>query len=150
MDYLDLINKNLSHFKTQINSFEQEAVLENTDEIKKWIKERWKLGKTPDGDLIGRYSKSEMGAEYAFFKNQINPLPGVGNVDLTLTGALGKGIRVLPHGQNQYIVFSTDNKFNAIADKYGYDNFNLSEEEFTKLANAIIDYLANELNKKYK
>lgn len=150
MNYLQQIKKGLSHFKTQVNSLEQIAVLQQDNQIKKWIRERWLLGKTPDGELIARYSTSDIGADYAFFKNKVNPLAGVGNVDLTLTGALGKGIRVLPRSKNEYVIFSVDNKFNAIADKYGYDNFNISKDEFIILANNIISYLVTELNKRYK
>lgn len=102
------------------------------------------LGKDPDGNEIGVYSRSQIGAEYAFFKNTINPLAGVGNVDLTLTGALGKGIKVKPLGES-FEVFSTDSKFDEIADKYGDYNFNISEDEKKVLFDKIMAQVLNDI-----
>jgi hypothetical protein len=121
-------------------------LLSNENLIRKKIRDRWLLGKDPDGNEIGIYSKSQIGAEYAFFKNKINPLAGVGNVDLTLTGALGKGIKV-KLASNNIEIFSTDSKFDEIAEKYGDYNFNLSDAErdilFDKIGGIVLNKVIN-------
>ena len=132
-----------------LQSLVNDHVKLNEAEIRQTIRDRWLLGKDPDGNEIGIYSRSDFGAEYAFFKNKINPSAGVGNVDLTLTGALGKGIKVKPLGDN-FEVFSTDSKFDEIADKYGDYNFNLSEDEKKVLFDKIlVNVLNNVMNKSY-
>ena len=65
------------------------------------------------------------------FKVSKNSKAG-GNVDLTLTGALGKGLTIRRKGQD-YEIFSTDSKFEHIALKYGVEQFNLSEEQQKQL-----------------
>ena len=122
----------------------QNHVKLNEAEIRQTIRDRWLLGKDPDGNEIGIYSRSAFGAEYAFFKNKINPSAGVGNVDLTLTGALGKGIKVKPLG-GDFEIFSTDSKFDEIADKYGDYNFNISEDEKKVLFDKIMANVLNEI-----
>ena len=94
MDYLKAPQKELKKQIAQLQQLVNQELLSNENLIRKKIRDRWLLGKDPDGNEIGIYSKSQIGAEYAFFKNKINPLAGVWNVDLTLTGALGKGIKV--------------------------------------------------------
>ena len=73
----------------------------------------------------------------------MNSLAG-GDVDLTLTGALGKGIKVKPLGDD-FEIFSTDSKFDEIADKYGDYNFNISEDEKIILFDKIMANVLNEI-----
>ena len=103
----------------------QKEYLNNENWIRETIKDRWKTGKTPNGDLIGFY-RSE---PYALDKNKQNSFAGFGNVDLILTGSLWKGIQIDFTSQTQAEVFSTDSKFDAISEKYGDYNFNLSVKE---------------------
>lgn len=89
---------------------------------------RWELGNSVDGGKIGTYSKSPLGQAYAAQKNKQNPLAGYGNVDLTLSGALGENLTVKKQGGN-YKIFSTDEKYQKIGAKYGFDEFGLTEGE---------------------
>jgi hypothetical protein len=56
-----------------------------------------------------------------------------GNVDLTLTGALGRGLTIKKKTNKEYEIFSTDSKFDKISDKYGIENFNMSNKQMTQL-----------------
>jgi len=110
----------------------------------KWIREkirsRWLLGKKPDGSLIGLY-RSE---DYAEDKYQLNNAAGFGNVDLTLTGALGRGIQITGFN-DEYEIFSTDRKYTDIVEKYGYYNFNISEDERKELFDKILVVVLNDV-----
>ncbi len=96
----------------------------NSTEIIRLVKNRLKYGQGVDGGVIGTY-KSE---EYAIMKNQQNPLAGYGNVDLFLTGSLSDDITVMRKG-DKFEIFSTDEKYKKIADKYGAEEFGLTEEQ---------------------
>lgn len=146
MDYLKPVQ---SELKKQISSLEDYIDIEmhaNEKWIRESIKDRWDLGKRPDGSIIGLY-RSE---EYARDKYNKSNSAGFGNVDLTLTGSLWRGIQI--SGFNgEYEVFSTDSKYEDIADKYGYYNFNLSEEERNFLFDKILVTILNRvINKTYE
>lgn len=112
--------------------------------IKQAIRERWKRGEQPDGNIIGLYAVYS----YKTFKEQINPL-GKGFVDLTLTGALGEKITFAMFGTAEYEIFSRDYKFGKIVEKYGDYNFNISEKERQKLAYDITKQITEKVIKNY-
>jgi len=60
-----------------------------------------------------------------------------GNVDLTLTGALGRGLTIKKKSNTTYEVFSTDNKFKKISLKYGLRQFNLDRQQTDDLFDMI-------------
>lgn len=81
------------------------------------------------------------------FKVSINPRAG-GDVDLTLTGALGRGLKVKKTSYSKYEIFSTDSKFKKISSKYGLEQFNLDDQQRQDLfdmlyASALEEYLDN-------
>lgn len=51
-------------------------------------------------------------------KQTLNPLPGLGNVDLILTGGFSKGVFVDAR-DNSVVIESGDSKSNELQDKYG-------------------------------
>ena len=116
--------------------FKQEQIVNN-------VRTRWLFGKDPNGDIIGTYrSKS-----YRAFKVVANSKAG-GLVDLTLTGSLGNKLKVKKKGSLNYEIFSTDSKYEMIADKYGIEQFNLSQEQQKQLFDelyieAINQYMQN-------
>ena len=61
-----------------------ESLNETKDEFKSINKEQLRAGKTNTGKNIAPKYRSK---KYALAKNQMNPLPGLGNPDLHLTGA---------------------------------------------------------------
>jgi len=143
MNYIAPIEKKAKSRLSEIQILVGIALKEREDWVRNKIRARWKLGKKPDGTFIGTYSTSSMGAEYAFFKNQINPSAGLGQVDLTLTGALGKGIKISSFNDKAEI-YSTDEKYDDIVSKYGDYNFNITEEE----ENELFTYIYDDINTK--
>lgn len=107
-------------------------LLDRENDIKQMIKTRWKLGKRPNGDLIGFYRD----VEYAIFKQTINPSAG-GDVDLILSGNLVNSIRLTLQSKGIEII-STDEKFEEISLKYGLDNFNITDDEETILLDSVV------------
>jgi hypothetical protein len=119
----------------------------NSETIVDGIRQRWLFGKGVESDIIGEYSKSSLGQEYKAFKVSKNSRAG-GNVDLTLTGALGRGLTIKKRSERQYEIFSTDYKFERIAIKYGIEQFNLDQQQIEELFDmlyftALENYLDN-------
>jgi len=86
-------------------------------------------GERPDGRKIGKYSSAN--AEYAIFKNQINPLAGIGNVDLLLTRSFTGKMFVEVTGKG-YEFDSTDSKTANLLIKYGNEIMGLNQEWFNQ------------------
>lgn len=70
-----------------------------------------------EGNLIGD-KKPYQSKDYAFYKANINPLPGLGNPDLHDTGAFFAGFEVEVQDQD-IIEDSTDEKSAELQEKYG-------------------------------
>jgi len=129
--YIDKMGKAKNSLEDNILSM----IVDRESEIRQLIKSRWLLGKRPDGSLIGYYRD----IDYAIFKQKINPKAG-GDVDLILTGSLSNNIKTILNSKNIEIV-SSDYKFEKIALKYGFDNFNITEEEEKVLLDSIMSEL---------
>lgn len=86
-------------------------------------REQFLEGKNSKGKRIGRYRNPA----YARLKAQMNPVPGLGNVDLRLTGEFLKGVYTEIRG-DQVIVDSVDEKTNDLAEKYGEVIFGLAPD----------------------
>ena len=130
--YSDLLVKGLQQVRNDIVPTFDAYFYEKEPIIRQLIKQRWLLGKKPDGSLIGKYRDFE----YADAKEQVNPMAGFGNVDLIDTGNLWRKIEIFKQGDS-FEIFSTDSKFNKIADKYGDENFNITDKEEEELINEI-------------
>lgn len=129
--YIDKMEKAKNSLEDNILSM----IVDRESEIRQLIKSRWLLGKRPDGSLIGYYRD----IDYAIFKQKINPKAG-GDVDLILSGSLSNNIKTILNAKNIEIV-SSDYKFEKIALKYGFDNFNITEEEEKVLLDSIMSEL---------
>ena len=115
----------------------------NSEQIVEGIRRRWLFGKDINDGIIGTYSWKE----YEMFKVSSNPR-AEGNVDLTLTGALGRGLTVKKLSNSRYEIFSTDSKFDKISKQYGIEQFNLDERQKDELFDtlyyfALTEYLDN-------
>ena len=83
-----------------------------------WAKQdELERGQRPDGQKIGFYRDED----YALFKNQINPLPGLGNVDLILTGSTRDQLYVESLGGGAFRLRSRDPKWSGLMAKYAID-----------------------------
>lgn len=113
--------------------------------IRKLIKDRWLSGKKPNGNDIGLYDDGEY-EKYKFF--EVSDKAGYGKVDLTLTGDLGNGIDIGFIDAGEYEIFSNDYKYEDIIERYGEDNFNITEQETEQIAKEITTKIVIELLKK--
>lgn len=98
------------------------AVGKTTEAMIALNKEQLEAGYGADGKRIGRY-RSQV---YAQMKNAMNPLPGLGNVDLILTGAFSDSFQVDVNG-DEIERIATDSKTDVLIDKYGDDVFGLTD-----------------------
>lgn len=130
--FLDSYLSKLEKAKNNVESDVLSLLMERESEIRAMIKQRWLLGRRPDGSLIGFYRD----VNYAIFKQTINP-SAKGDVDLILSGDLVNNIKTVL-GKNKIEILSSDYKFEEISLKYGLDNFNITEEEENELLDEIM------------
>lgn len=142
MNYLQTYQRELKSSINNIDGMVSFEIMEYEPDVRKWIKERWLLGDRPDGSIIGVYRS----ADYAFFKQQMNPKAG-GDVDLTLTGSLGNKIQMIPKSGVMFEIISTDSKYSEIVAKYGDVNFNLSPDKLELLFDMIGNQIINKVLK---
>src|SRR5690554_586713 len=109
--------------------------------IRQWIKDRWLKGERPDGSVIGAYSS----LDYELYKASLGR---TGAVDLTLSGDMGDLIDGSYHNMEMEI-FSTVPYYEKIVEKYGYENFNITDEEkeilLSIVGESVINYYFSEL-----
>lgn len=143
MNYIDTYKADLQREIANINDTVFDLVILNTPTIINQVKRRWLYGKGVGRAIIGTYASEE----YRLYKMQLNPLAG-GNVDLELSGDLVNNLTIRQSGR-MFEIFSTDEKFTKLANKYGYEQFGLSEEEthelFTELFEFAIETILNKL-----
>lgn len=97
------------------------------------------MGESVLGGFIGDYSSSQMGRDYRAYKMSINPR-AKGQVDLTLTGALGDGLTIKKITQTDFKIFSVDEKYNKIGSKYGFDEFGLTDLEWYEMQTELLAF----------
>lgn len=102
------------------------------DEIKVKQKDQLLHGLRPDGSKIGKYRSNK----YATKKYALNPLAGIGNVDLKLTGDLHREIFVDVR-DNTLVIDSADEKTGSLINKYG-DPFGLGSERRAEYINETL------------
>jgi hypothetical protein len=91
-------------------------------------------GTTAEGGTFRKYQSSA----YARRKNQMNPLPGLGNPDLKYTGAFYRGISATV-ANGKIKVQSSDSKAVELEAKYGKDKiFGLNPEEMQDFTQAKV------------
>lgn len=118
-DVLDMI-ENLDSIDVDKES--KVAVGKTTREMVMLNREQMAHGIRSDGKQIGRYRNSE----YAIMKNALNPLPGLGNVDLILTGAFSDSFDIDVNGEDIDRI-ATDSKAESLIEKYGDEVFGLTD-----------------------
>ena len=141
MDFTKLLNKARQE-RNQIPQLLGTLILFNSSEIIDGIKRRWLFGKDPNGDIIGQYRNSEYQAFKVSYNSKAN-----GNVDLTLTGALGNALTISKKGETEYQIYSTDPKFGKISDKYGLQQFNLDNKQRIELFEMLTYFALEEYYK---
>lgn len=94
-------------------------------------------GKDRYGDSMGSTIPYKS-AEYATFKNRLNPLPGLGTPDLRLTGDYWDSIRAIVRAREIEMI-ATDSKAGILA---RYEGIGLAPESLPEVSNL----LRNKLN----
>lgn len=91
-----------------------------------------------------------MGQDYKAYKMTINPLAG-GRVDLTLTGALGDGLTIKKVTGVEFEIFSADEKYKKIGNKYGFEEFGITDLEWYDLEQEIFNFaIETMINRTYE
>lgn len=143
-DELDWVLSQKSIFEELID----ECVQELKPKIREIIKERWLEGRSVNGGPITNQKTGGgyVNPAYEKIKRVKNPLAD-GNVDLTLTGALGNHIEIILSIKGHEII-STDEKYNEIGLKYGFDEFGLTPDELEIVINELEDLIIKKLTLK--
>ncbi len=98
------------------------AIDDTKEEMKNIQRDQLLHGIKGDGKQIGKYRNRA----YAAKKYAMNPLAGIGNVDLKLTGSVHNDIFVDVRDR-EFIIDSADTKMEGLTEKYG-DPFGLTDE----------------------
>lgn len=123
----------------------EEYINRNENTILNLVRERMKQGDGVDGGTIGEYKS----LDYSYFKQSINPLAG-GYVDLYLTGSLQKALGLREESSGVYLIHSTDNKYFALADKYGANQFGLTYKQQSEIKKEVSKEIITKINKAYE
>ena len=139
---------NLQHLKNLVNI----EIINDEDKLVDIKKQEYLVGNIFSNGKKAKYSKKsrvvEGGSElYRDFKNKLNPLPGLGNVDLILGGSFINSFFLEEKGKG-YIFGATDSKANDLLGRYGEDIFNLNQKAFNDfLIKYVKDDFTNVLKK---
>jgi len=121
--YSEILLKGIVNVKEDFKPTFDALFIEKEPIIREWIYKRWLLGVKPDGTQIGLY----IDYDYAEYKYEFRSKEaGFQCVDLVDTGDLWRRIEIFTEKQGVEIE-STDEKFLKIAEKYGFENFNITE-----------------------
>ena len=143
MEYIEHEYRRVIEEKNSFLSIVELSVHELEDEIRNMIKHRWLTGASVDGGKIGEYSNSLNRS----IKLLVNPLAG-GSVDLTLTGALGDSIELVKNDSGNYEIISSDSKYFEIGNKYGFEEFGLTDQEMSLIMTILGKTINNRINNK--
>jgi len=123
------------------------SVNELKDDIRRTIKERWLDGISANGGKIINKAtgKGYSQLSYKALKLSLNPKAS-GDVDLTLTGSLGDRITIIKTESNDHEIISEDSKYLEIGNKYGFDEFGLSNDETIFYMKLLEEFIEVKLN----
>jgi hypothetical protein len=120
--------------KHNIPSIAESSVGEVKGDFVEAQKYQLEQGSTSTGGTFRKYRSSA----YAKKKNQMNPLPGIGNPDLRLTGSFYRGISATVQS-GVLKVSSSDPKAKILAANYDNNKiFGLNDEEMNDFVNGKV------------
>jgi hypothetical protein len=124
------ILKLISNFKNlNVDAVIERSLTEVSPEIIGEQKDQLQHGQSSDGDPFPQYKNKS----YAIKKNEINPLPGLGNPDLHLFGRFQDNIYVKIQNGTLFLS-STDSKTAKLGQQYGLDIiFGLAKQRKAKV-----------------
>lgn len=141
----NIVNRIRSITESNLYNWVEEYIEANKSRLVRDIQNRLKRGESVHdvSDVIGEYKS----VAYAMFKQRMNPLAG-GSVDLFLTGDLQRFLTIEKRSKNIFKIYSKDDKYKMLANKYGKEQFGLTEEQNTKLMTDIHAYLIEKIFEK--
>ena len=121
-----------------------DSMTENMDLMKELNQDQLLHGQAPDGGKIKQYKKPKSGSifggfsAYAVEKNAQNPLPGLGNADLILTGSFRNQFKYFISGIKIFGE-STDIKMDKLIDWVGDSKriFGITTDNRTKFMTTL-------------
>ena len=140
-----IVNRIKSITESNLYTWVDEYIEANKSRLVTDIQNRLKRGDSVHdvNDVIGEYKS----VAYRMFKQRMNPLAG-GSVDLFLTGDLQRFLTIEKRSKNIFKIYSKDGKYKMLADKYGKEQFGLTEEQNTELMINIHTYLIEKIFEK--
>lgn len=141
----NILNRIKSITESNLYTWVEEYIEANKSRLVTDIQNRLKRGDNVHdvNDVIGEYKS----VAYAMFKQRMNPLAG-GSVDLFLTGDLQRFLTIEKRSKNIFKIYSKDDKYKTLADKYGKEQFGLTEDQNTELMINIHTYLTEKIFEK--
>ena len=117
--------------------------LRDEGQLVKRIKENeFEFGQRPDRSKIGEYASSD----YAHRKYMMNPLAGLNNVYLTLTGATNRSL-FIKEQSGCFIFDANTDQWNLNIIRYGNDIASINQKSFEKVqAQRDAPKLAKQIN----
>lgn len=109
--------------QSTIRTMAVQSVVETKEDYIELNIDQLKRGKRSDGTQIGTY----FSPSYALDKFEKNPLAGLGNVDLILTGDFTNALDIAARGTS-FEEFSHDEKFSMLKQRYGNNILGLTAE----------------------
>lgn len=116
-----------------ISDLAAQSIDDTKENIKDLQRDQLLHGLRGDGKKIGKYRSRK----YAAAKNAMNPLAGLGNVDLKLTGAV-HGDLFVDVREDEYVIDSADSKMGKLIEKYG-DPLGLAQENEQKYIDETLE-----------
>lgn len=109
-----------------------DVIEETNPELRAILKEQWKQGKDKNGKAIARYRS----VKYAQAKYAFNSKAGLGNVDMTITGRQGDGLKFSMVGDKVF-TRSDERKYDKLSTKYP-DAYGIDEDGRTVYRREIL------------
>ena len=123
---------------------ESQDAIENTREDMILIQqEQMRKGLNADGIPIGFYKRQK----YAEMKNAMNPLPGLGIVDLELHGDFKRELFAEVRGE-EFIIDSADSKTKFLVDKYTDKAIGLNDDSLDQYAEVVEPVFQEQIKEK--
>lgn len=141
----NIVNRIRSITESNLYNWVEEYIEANKSKLITDIQNRLKRGDSVHNvnDVIGEYKS----VAYRMFKERMNPLAG-GSVDLFLEGDLQRFLTIEKRSKNIFKIYSKDDKYKMLANKYGKEQFGLTEEQNTELMINIHTYLIEKIFEK--
>lgn len=122
------------------------SLIEGSEQYVRLQQDQLMHGLTSQETKIGKYKNES----YARRKNEMNSLPGYGQVDLKYTGAFQESIFVQVEGDTSF-VYSADGKTTKLVENYGERIFGLGpsrQDKFNPIVQQIlVEDMIKELSK---